>query len=767
MNGLESILPKAASELVAKLTPDPFLNFIQLNDRVVVRDDPELGWRVILISGVVFASYQKSDRYSERHACVRLRVDGFAQQSEICGVFGHNRATQYRWEKRYLQDGLAGLAPYRPEGRPVSIPANLEEAVVRLHREGYGMRRIAHRLGMSIGAVRGVYGRRGLKAQMVGEQLLLLEAPVEGEGVETVFGGVEHEATVEAHGGSDSKDDEVGTSGEPWDGWLQPEYESGETVAWAGVLLGLPLLEKHRVLEVFSEVYRTLGFWAIYGLQTVVTLMVSLALWRIKRPEQLKGFSPQDLGRVLGLPRVPEVKTVRRKLAQMADREKARGVMLKLAQVRIEQEENLLGYLYVDGHVRVYRGGYDLGKGYSTQRHMPVRATTDTWANDRNGDPVFLVTSEVNEGLTQVLKPILGEARGLDGEGRRITVIFDRGGWSPQLFVELIRDGFDIITYRKGRTGDLAEEAFGERTTIIEGQQVSYWLCDQAEVEVGNGKLDWGDRERHPLRMRQVTRLNRKTGHQTKVLTTRRDLEPEVVLWRMFARWRQENFFKYMLEEFAVDGIVEYGAQPVNPDLERPNPEYREVSKDIAALKAEILRLQGQRCELIGNVDTPTTDASGFERYIPGRQEAKALAEQIGEKKAQLKKLLAKREGIQERTSAGDLKRLKTERQLLATVFKIAAYRIETELVRMVAPYYARTEDEGRKLIAAALRSAADIEVTDTELRVTLAPQSSPHRSRAIAALCSDLNKLETTAPGTSLRLVLDCATEPPPDVSS
>ncbi len=103
----------------------------------------------------------------------------------------------------------------------------------------------------------------------------------------------------------------------------------------------------------------------------------------------------------------------------------------------------------------------------------------------------------------------------------------------------------------------------------------------------------------------------------------------------------------------------------------------------------------------------------------------------------------------------------------MATVFKVAAYNIETELVRMVAPHYARTEREGRRLVAAALRSSADLEVTGNELRVTLAPQSSPHRSRAIAALCASLNKMGAVVPGTGLRLILDCAIETAPDVSS
>jgi hypothetical protein len=43
-----------------------------------------------------------------------------------------------------------------------------------------------------------------------------------------------------------------------------------------------------------------------------------MALLRIKRPEALEEHSPEDLGRVLGLDRAPEVKTLRRKLARLA-----------------------------------------------------------------------------------------------------------------------------------------------------------------------------------------------------------------------------------------------------------------------------------------------------------------------------------------------------------------------------------------------------------------------------------------------------------------
>ena len=70
-----------------------------------------------------------------------------------------------------------------------------------------------------------------------------------------------------------------------------------------------------------------------------------------------------------------------------------------------------------------------------------------------------------------------------------------------------------------------------------------------------------------------------------------------------------------------------------------------------------------------------------------------------------------------------------------------------------MGPHYRRANDEGRTLIQSALASAADIDVTDRELRVTLAPMSSAHRTRAIAALCEQLNKCETLFPGSQLRL--------------
>jgi hypothetical protein len=102
---------------------------------------------------------------------------------------------------------------------------------------------------------------------------------------------------------------------------------------------------------------------------------------------------------------------------------------------------------------------------------------------------------------------------------------------------------------------------------------------------------------------------------------------------------------------------------------------------------------------------------------------------------------------------SGEVVKLAPERKLLTNLIKMVAYQAESDLVRLVAPHYTRVEDEGRTLIQSALAGHADLEVTDTELHVVLRPLSSPHRSRAIASLCEELNRRRTLFPGTRLRL--------------
>jgi hypothetical protein len=180
-----------------------------------------------------------------------------------------------------------------------------------------------------------------------------------------------------------------------------------------------------------------------------------------------------------------------------------------------------------------------------------------------------------------MLPGILDQVRALVGR-RRVTVVFDRGGYSPKLFQQILASKFDLLTYRKGRGPRIPRKCFHACRTRRDGRTVTYVLADQ-EVRLLQGRL----------RLRQVTRLA-EDGHQTPILTSRRDLPPAQVAWRTFERWRQENFFKYLREEYALDALVEYAAVPDDPTREIPNPTWAAVDTQLRQAQAHLDRLQAE-----------------------------------------------------------------------------------------------------------------------------------------------------------------------------
>ena len=443
---------------------------------------------------------------------------------------------------------------------------------------------------------------------------------------------------------------------------------------------------------------------------------------------------------MLGLDRAPEVKTLRRKLARLATAGRAAQFGQALAQHRVTLRGAALGFLYTDGHVRVYHGQHALPKAHVARMRISLPATSDYWVNDSAGDPLFVVTAEANAGLVKMLPGILDQVRALVGQ-RRVTVVFDRGGYSPKLFQQMLAANFDLLTYRKGRYPRISRQRFQACRTRRDGRTFTYVLADQ-EVRLLKGQL----------RLRQVTRL-KDNGHQTPILTSRRDLPPAQVAYRMFDRWRQENFFKYLREEYALDALVEYAAVPDDPTREVPNPAWAAVDAQLRQAQAQLDRLQAEYgLEALTNLEDQRRTMRGFKTAHGklGQKIWRAWQRVLQQEKR--RSAVPRRVPVQAVTEEPVVK-LAPERKHLTNLIKMVAYQAESDLLRLVAPHYRRAGDEGRTLIQSALASAADLEVTPKELRITLAAQSAPHRTRAIAVLCEQLNLTKTRFPGSRLRM--------------
>jgi transposase len=710
-----------------------------INLRCLIRTQD--GHRVVMVAGVVLAHYATGDRMAEAHAMVSLVEQGWADQSEVARAFGWSARTVRRDQRRYEDGGLAALGQPRgyPEGR-ARLTVSRRRTVQQLKAQGHSHCEIARRLGVTETAIRKLLRRMGWKEAVAPPPLLPLERGPASNPKLSAFGGASPESCVASQDadprdrGADRLLARLGLLED-----APPLFGSATAIPRAGVLLALPVLVASGVFDCAKNVYANIGP-AFYGLRTSLLTLLLMALWRIKRPEGLKEYSPQDLGRVMGLDRAPEVKTLRRKLARLAAAGRAAQFGQALAQQRVALRGAALGFLYTDGHVRVYHGQHSLPKAHVARMRISLPATSDYWVNDSAGDPLFVVTAEANAGLVKMLPIILGQVRALVGK-RRVTVVFDRGGYSPKLFQQILAADFDLLTYRKGRSPRIPRTRFQPRRAHCGGQAVSYVLADQ-EVRLLKGKL----------RLRQVTRLMDK-GHQTPILTSRRDLPAAQVAYRMFERWRQENFFKYLREEYALDALVEYAAVPDDPAREVPNPAWAAVDAQLRQTQAHLDRLQAEYgLEALTNLEQQRRTMRGF-KSSQGK-----LGQKIWEAWQQVLQLEKRRAAVPRRipvqaVTEQPVVKLAPERKHLTNLIKMVAYQAESDLLRLVAPYYRRAGQEGRTLLQSALASAADLQVTQTELRVTLAAQSSPHRTHAIAALCAELNQTGTSFPGSRLRL--------------
>lgn len=739
--------------------------------------DDDNSTRCIGRQAVPLFVYAQTDRFMDRFVKVWLYRHGGLRQHAIAKAFGCTQKTVSDWCVVYEEEGPAGLQT-KKQGRPRKNGDPLDEAIRKLHAQGLRNPVIGQAVQLTAQQVRRRLRRMGLQSNTghdAGRQQNLrfqddrqigadVEPPIE---VQIEGSDLDEQQQIESDREPERGADEpeqipagVTLDSDPLDrctdramaagGLLQeasPFFAEGRNVPGAGALLAMPLLVTSGLLNSFGQVYGSLKP-AFYGLRSTVIVLFLAALLRIQRVEHLKKGHPADLGRLLGLDRGPEMKTLRRKLTELAQRNRAAELMGDLAQKRLNRlRDALVGMLYIDGHVREYFGSGKLPPTHVARRNHVDKACTDMWVNDADGDPVFLVTSEMNHSLTQKLEDVVADIRSYCGDDRPLTIVFDRGGWSAKLFARLRALGVHILTYRKGNKEKLPQSAFRPVHTDVDGHRVQY-NAHEMSVRMGDVQIEYEDGSQEPLWLRQVTRL-KDDGKQTQVLTSRQDLSAAEVLYYMFNRWRQENFLKYMRTEYLIDAMPEHGTEEMPQHEDCPNPERKRLDKQIAALRNKCRRLAAR----IGQ-NTVEADAPWWRSLRCHREDQQQTVNEIRCMGREIENLQIEKGRLPERVPAAQVyERLPREKKLITDSVKMSAYQQESRLLELLRPYYARCADEGRKLLTAAFATPGDISVRGNELLITLAPQSSPHRTKAIAGLCEELNRMEAVFPGSNLRL--------------
>lgn len=536
-------------------------------------------------------------------------------------------------------------------------------------------------------------------------------------------------------------------------------FESADDIPNGGVLCALPAMLAIGLLRHTGTHFT----WpkGYYPMEPIFIILASLALARVQSLEQVRYQSPGEWGKLMGLDRIPEVRTLRQKLALLADdTERTARWAGDLARDWMAHDVQAAGVLLIDGHTRVYHGSLTkLPRRYITRERLCLRATTDYWVNALDGQPFFCVTQPIDPGLQKTLEadiiprllqdvPAQPSASELEADPlrHRFTLVFDREGYSPDLFARLENQHrIAILTYHKHPGEDWDQSEFSDtQVTLVNGEQVSLALAERG-TRLSNGH--W---------LREIRKRDSSSGHQTAILSTDYRSEKSKLAAAMFARWHQENFFKYMRQNYGLDRLVEQGTSPL-PDTTRiVNPAWRALESQVRSTQAKLSRAQAQlnaQSQLTQKQSTPEAAARHEQRQG-------ATLEQIQQRQAQLAEVKAQRKEQAKHIQLRDLpedqriEQLRSGRKHFMDTIKLIAYRGESALVQLVRESMSR-HDDARSLVSRLMQTSINLRPNSEakELMVEIHGQANAAQDRVIEKLCEELNATETVYPGTDLVL--------------
>jgi hypothetical protein len=726
----------------------------------VVRQDEQ--WTYFCGIQPVF-QHPDDDLQSFRMFTAQLCCQGACTQAQIIRTFGVSKNSVLRSVAKYRSEGISAFYQRRRAHGGLVMTAEVTAQAQRLLGHGHARSEVAEELGVKYDTLRKAIEQGRLRdgapppGDEVSQKLAASEPPV-------VPSDKSSRSDSDAAAG-----DEMGIAcTRPCErvmaalgllsGGATMQFQPCRDVSYGGVLCALPALAENGLFRHLETLPVLSGY---YVKLHVILLLAYMALCRIKAVEQLQYERPGELGKLMGLDRIPEVRCLRKKMSQLSQKEAPQQWAAVLSRDWMKQSPELAGMLYVDGHVRLYHGQQtQLPRRYVSRQRLCMRGTTDYWLNDALGQPFFSVERPVDHGLLEALRSdvvprLLQEVPGqptaeqlqADPYLSRFVILFDREGYSPTFFREMWQQHrIACITYHKYPKEAWPESWFTETQVMMPGGEV----VTMKLAEMGS----WIGGRNEGLWVREI-RKQTASGHQTSLISTAYSQLGQQNAACLFSRWSQENFFRYMMEHFAIDALNEYRTEAI-PGTNRPvvNPAWRELDRQSRSLKTKLTQRQARFAALTLHPQAEDAEIQKWERQKASLQEQ---IEQLENELTFLKDRMAstpKHLAWDNLPDEQKFERLAPSRKRLTDTVKMVAYRAETAMATIVREKLSHG-DEARCLIRDLFRSDADIHPHEADgvLEVRLHTLANPRSNRAIQYLLDHLNAAEFTYPGTNLRL--------------
>jgi len=448
----------------------------------------------------------------------------------------------------------------------------------------------------------------------------------------------------------------------------------------------------------------------------------------IQTVEGAKHLRRGEAGAVVGLDVLPQLATLRARLAALGDDSDPLALQGAFARGMLAFDPAADPVYFVDDHFVAYSGAAPVAKGWNTKRRHAESGRDDTLVVDARGRAVVFSSAEPT-GLSSTLPGVLAQLRTVIGPHAPVLLGFDRGGAYPAAFRACRDAGADWVTYRRAPL--VAATAPPKRSwTVRHGKRIIVTLADETVELKGYGPA------------RQLT-LYEHGVVVLQVLTSDMTATGAALLWWLRARWRIENVFKYAAAHNGIDALADY-RMGLRPDTRKiPNPARAAARTILTNAEAEAVTAERALAQLLASPLTPKAKNAA----LPGVHRRIAVTAAAHQAAKEALRAVPAKITATELDADATIARPRLERRGLQMVLRLLAFNAEAWLAERFNAYLA-DPDEYRAILRNLLHLGGTITYTTTTITVTLDRPDSPRIARSLQLLTEELNNLTAHLPG-------------------
>ena len=741
-----------AAQAVLEGMPDPRdLRLVEVDGQVLLT----VGSRVI-------AGWAAGDAPMRNLAAVTLRGLGFSGL-RVAEVLGLSEEYVSTLRGRARREGSAGVVPRR--GRPPALGARELGRARRLRERGHSDVEIGRRLGVHPTTVGRALGARSRPTAPVLAQppLTARTPPLDDDLPATGAQGSATPPTPDPAGKSEPRhhDDEQYDDEQYDDEQYDDEQHDDEqhdddagrvagAAAGSAGSAGSARIERASVGSRYAGAMLLHAFWHRVdaagvlgqacergsgerrfddlGLLTGTSMAFALGVSSVEGVKHLIG---SQVGPLAGLAALPELRTLRPRLAALADRCDPLDLQARLAAAMLTADAPGLGVYFVDDHFVPYEGAKPVGKGWNTKRRHAQRGRDDTLVTDYHGRAVCFASGEPS-GLSVTLPGALDQLRAILGADAKILLGFDRGGSYPKVFTACRDAGADWLTWRRGALADTTATPVRSFRVDPSGTTEMVVLADDPVEISGYGPA------------RQLT-LFEHDEPVMQILTSDLTAPAAALLAWLRCRWRIENVFKYLTAHHGIDWLCDYRADTGPDTTPITNPARVAARKTLTAAQTELATAERALAQLLCSDQHHTT----INKAIPAAETRIDRArDAVTTAKTDLKTHPAK---LPANTLDPDATRARprTGRRALQMVLRLLAFNAEYWLADRLNAYL-QDPDEYRAITRNLLHLGGQLTYTPHTITITLDRPATGRLTRALALLLDEINTSPPRLPGDS-----------------